>query len=164
MSFKIFVAIAAAKGWPIHYVDIVTAFLYAELKELIEIKLPEGQRELYPDDIGLLMKTIYGLKQSPREWYRLLHDVLISMGFTRTQSDHSIFIKCASGKAPLFIMIYVDDLLVLSPSDVLKRYLAINVYYNKGVIYLSQYDYVDKILTRFGLKNCKAVATPIDEK
>lgn len=117
ISFKIFVAITAAKGWPIHHVDIVTAFLYAELKEPIEIELPKGQRELYPDDISLLIKTIYRLKQSPREQYRLLHDVLISMGFTRTQSDHSIFIKCTSGKAPLFIIIYVDDLLVLSPSE-----------------------------------------------
>lgn len=82
MSFKIFAAVAVSMGWPIHHVDIMTAFLYAKLKELIEIELPEGLKDQYPDDIGLLMKTIYGLKQSPREWYTLLHDVMVSMGFT----------------------------------------------------------------------------------
>ncbi|KUM60327.1 hypothetical protein ACN42_g6817 [Penicillium freii] len=61
MSFKIFAAISAAKDWPIHHVDIMTAFLYAELKEPIEIELPEGLRDQYPNDIDLLMKTIYGL-------------------------------------------------------------------------------------------------------
>lgn len=72
------------------------------------------------------------------------------MGFVRTQSDHSIFIRY--GKTPLFVLIYVDDLLSLSPSEqeiesfkiaiskhfdtsdkgVLERYLAINVYYRDG--------------------------------
>lgn len=110
MSFKIFAAIAAAMGWPIHHVDIMNAFLYAELKEPIEIELPEGLKDKYPNDIGLLMKTIYGLKQSPREWYALLHDVMISMGLARTQSDHSIFVRRA--RDPVFVLIYVDDLLV----------------------------------------------------
>ena len=32
------------------------------------------------------------------------------------------------------------------------------------MIYLSQYDYINKILTRFGLKNYKAVTTLIDKK
>ncbi|KAJ5462264.1 hypothetical protein N7530_010469 [Penicillium desertorum] len=154
MSFKIFTAIAASKGWLLHHVDIMTAFLYAELKEPIEIELPEGMQDEYPaaDFIGLLQKTIYGLKQSPREWYRLLHDVLISIGFVRTQSDHSIFIKKHTdeyGDHSLYVMVYVDDLLVLSPSEsaiqqfksaisrhfdisdkgILERYLVINVIY-----------------------------------
>ncbi|KAJ9490931.1 hypothetical protein VN97_g2331 [Penicillium thymicola] len=109
------------------------------------------------------------------------------MGFTRTQSDHSIFIK--HSKDPIFVMVYVDDLLVLSPSihliqefntaisklfdtsdkGLLERYLAINVHYGKGVdddgtIYLSQLDYVDKILQRFGLDRCNPCATPMNEK
>lgn len=58
-----------------------------------------------------------------------------------------------------------------SDKGVLERYLAINVYYGKGgdrddegVIYISQYDYGEKILTRFGLENCKSVAAPMNEK
>lgn len=91
-------------------------------------------------------------------------------------------------KNDVFVLIYVDDLLVLSPSEqeidsfktaiakhfdtsdkgVLERYLSINVSYgeaaDEGAIFLSQHDYVDKILSRFGLESCKPVATPMDEK
>ena len=43
-----------------------------------------------------LEQTIYGLKQSPREWYRLLDDVLISMGFIRTQADTFYLPQCGT--------------------------------------------------------------------
>ncbi|MBZ6422503.1 MAG: hypothetical protein LBE43_02335 [Staphylococcus aureus] len=82
---------------------------------------------MQPWRLHWLKKSIYGLKQSPREWYRLLHDVLVSMGFYRTQADHSIFIKKDENlhkhghdslhtDNSLYVMVYVDDLLVLSPS------------------------------------------------
>jgi hypothetical protein len=74
--------------------------------------------------------------------------VLISIGFVRTQSDHSIFIKKHADNS-LYIMVYVNDLLVLSLSKsaiqyfkgtiskyfdisdkgILKQYFAINVIY-----------------------------------
>ncbi|KAJ5616226.1 hypothetical protein N7537_001340 [Penicillium hordei] len=65
-----------------------------------------------------------------------------------------------------------DDVEIAGSLGVLERYLSINVYYGKNddsendnsVIYLSQFDYVDKILARFGLENCKLVAIPMDEK
>ena len=50
MSFKIFAAIAAAKRWLLYHVDIMTTFLYVELKEPIEIELPEGMQDDYPAD------------------------------------------------------------------------------------------------------------------
>lgn len=42
ISFKIFIAITVSKGWLLYHVNIITAFLYAELKEPIEIELPKG--------------------------------------------------------------------------------------------------------------------------
>ncbi|KAG0156282.1 hypothetical protein PDIDSM_3459 [Penicillium digitatum] len=77
-------------------------------------------------------------------------------------------------------MVYVDDLLVLSPSEdaiqqfksaiskhfdtsdkgKLQRYLAINVHYANGIIHLSQADYVEKILVRFGLENRRTFSSP----
>ncbi|KAJ5478259.1 hypothetical protein N7530_003768 [Penicillium desertorum] len=50
-------------------------------------------------------------------------------------------------------------------AKVLKRYLAINVIYgDHREIYLSQADYINQILTRFGLNNCNSVATPMDKR
>lgn len=72
MSFKLLVALAAAKGWHLHHVDITTAFLNAELKVAIFINLPGGLdllgTEKDQNPCGQLVKTLYGLKQVPREW------------------------------------------------------------------------------------------------
>lgn len=44
-SFRILVAIAAAKGWDIEQMDAIAAFLNSDLKEHIYLKLPEGYDE-----------------------------------------------------------------------------------------------------------------------
>jgi hypothetical protein len=59
MSFKVFIALAARFGWVLYSLDIVVAFLNADLKEEIHIQLPEGAEEA--GKCGLLVKTIYGL-------------------------------------------------------------------------------------------------------
>jgi hypothetical protein len=70
------------------------------------------------DKIGLLMKSVYGLKQASREWYMLLHDALLAIGFTKTHADHSVFTKWVDKNTiPIFIIVYIDDILTLSPSN-----------------------------------------------
>jgi hypothetical protein len=60
-------AISAYKGLRPRQLDIKTAFLYGILKEEVYMDLPEGS---WIDGIvGKLKRCIYGLKQSPREWY-----------------------------------------------------------------------------------------------
>jgi hypothetical protein len=66
-SFKLFTAIAAQFRWKMHHMDFVSAFLITEITEEIYIHLPEGFRDDFPGKYGLLLKTLYGLKQSPRE-------------------------------------------------------------------------------------------------
>jgi hypothetical protein len=46
---------------------VIGAFLNTELKEAIHISLPEGFKTT--GKVGLLLKTLYGLKQLPKEWY-----------------------------------------------------------------------------------------------
>ena len=76
-SLRLLLALAVQKGWTPLQLDIKAAFLYGELKEEIFMELPPG----YQDQKGLisadthcvkLLKSIYGLKQSPREWYAYL--------------------------------------------------------------------------------------------
>lgn len=67
-SFKLFVAIAAAFRWKMHHINFISAFLNTELTDQIYIELPKGIREKLPPEIySLLLKTLYSLKQSPRE-------------------------------------------------------------------------------------------------
>jgi hypothetical protein len=138
------------------------------------------------------MKSVYGLKQASREWYMLLHDALLAMGFQKTHADHSIFVKWIDkGTIPIFVIVYVDDILALSPSTKVikafqsqlskhfiltdkgsvKEYLGIEIqrhaksgHAKSGSISLSQKKFINTLLHQYGMQNCKPVSTPFNEK
>ena len=82
---------AVKKDWEIQQMDVKGAYLNGILKEEIYMKQPEG----YDDKTGCLcwlIKTLYGLKQSSREWNEELNGQLESKGFMRLHSDLCVYI------------------------------------------------------------------------
>ncbi len=49
--------------------DVVTAFLKGHLKEEIYMAIPEGLKSVLHPEVSKLLKSLYGLKQSPEQWY-----------------------------------------------------------------------------------------------
>ena len=41
----------------------------------------------------LLKKTLYGLKQSPRQWYKKFHSFMISQTFNRCTYDSCVYFR-----------------------------------------------------------------------
>lgn len=185
MSFRIFVAIAAALGWHLHHADFTAAFLDAELKQSIFCHLPEDLDGDVSADTQCchLLKSLYGLEQGPREWYQLIRDVLISNAFASLHADHGIFIQKTSDGVS-FLLVYVDEILLLSPSlsviehanalltrhfgltdgGQITRYLDVEVLCaHNGDYYLSQKEYIMKALRRFGYDKLKSAPTPLNE-
>jgi hypothetical protein len=66
-SLHLLLSIVAVNSFVPQQLDIKAAFLYGELKETIYMYLPEGYRD--GNKVAHLKRYIYGLKQSPREWY-----------------------------------------------------------------------------------------------
>ena len=70
-SFRVLVALAAANGWTLRQFDVETAFLYADLEEEVYVRPPKGFEE-YDEEgnalVWLLHKSLYGLRQAPRNW------------------------------------------------------------------------------------------------
>ncbi len=120
---RILLALGAKYNLYIEYVDIVTAFLELLLREEVYIKQPHGFVK-NPNLVYQLLKALYGLKQVPRKQYLTLREFFKSLGFTRIQKDHSVFVY----KNGTIIGIYVDDLFILTPVqeliDLLKKELA----------------------------------------
>ncbi|CAI7873895.1 unnamed protein product [Closterium sp. NIES-53] len=99
--------------------DVTTAFLNGVLDEEIFMAQPEG----FDDGSGRVLrlkKALYGLKQAPRQWYLKLRGVLEEIGFTPSSTDHSLFML-GEGEQRSFMVVYVDDILIFSPSSNLVK-------------------------------------------
>jgi histone deacetylase 1/2 len=63
-----------------------------------------------------LDKYLYRLKQAPRAWYSRLSSKLCELGFAPSKAYTSLFLFSKSG-ITLFVLIYVDDIIVTGSSD-----------------------------------------------
>ncbi|CAI7893251.1 unnamed protein product [Closterium sp. NIES-53] len=118
-TLRTLLAGAAIKGWVVKQMDVTTAFLNGVLEEEIFMAQPEG----FDDGSGRVLrlkKALYGLKQAPRQWYFKLRGVLEEIGFTPSTADHSLFML-GEGEQRSFMVVYVDDILIFSPSSDLVK-------------------------------------------
>ena len=92
-------------------IAIVTAFLHGELEigEEVYMECPQGMNQP-KDKVLLLMKTIYGLVQAARAFYKNLAKVLKSIGFIRGFADPCLMSRKGK-KGNVYIALYVDDCL-----------------------------------------------------
>ena len=97
-----------------------TAFLQSEMKEEVYVKQPVGFEKLDLNGqpyVCKLKKSLYGLKQSPRNWHGTIQHELITEGFKACMCDPCVYVKNDSS-SKVFIVLYVDDLLVTGSSEV----------------------------------------------
>ena len=75
---------------------------------------PEGfQDESKENKVCRLKKSIYGLKQTSRQWYLKFHEVLTKFDFKDNVGDQCVYLKI-SGSNICIIVLYVDDILLAS--------------------------------------------------
>ncbi|CAI7874948.1 unnamed protein product [Closterium sp. NIES-53] len=114
-TLRTLLAGAAIKGWVVKQMDVTTAFLNGVLEEEIFMAQPEGF-DYGSGRVLWLKKALYGLKQAPRQWYLKLRGVLEEIGFNTSSTDHSLFLL-GEGEQRSFMVVYVDDILIFSPSS-----------------------------------------------
>ena len=109
-SIRQLVAMGASKGMNVHQLNVTTTFLYAPLEEVVFMEQPEGTvKEGDEGKVMRLLKCLYGLKQSPRQWNICIDTALKQLGFVRLKSDVGIYVKGEGGEA-VYIALYVDEL------------------------------------------------------
>jgi len=75
---------------------------------------PKGFEDpMHPHFVCKLHKSLYGLKQAPRAWFHRLSTALLSLGFHSSQVNPSLF-TYHHGSVHVFLLIYVDDIIVTS--------------------------------------------------
>jgi hypothetical protein len=65
------------------------------------------------DSACLLLKSLYGLKQSGRRWNVKINQSLIQIGFTPLHADRCVYVR-RKADVIIIIALYVDDLLIAS--------------------------------------------------
>ncbi|GJZ27771.1 retrovirus-related pol polyprotein from transposon TNT 1-94 [Tanacetum coccineum] len=94
--------------------DVKTAFLNNELREVVYVSQPKGFVDQdNPTHVYKLKKSLYGLKQAPRVWYDMLSNFLLSHEFFKGVVDPTHFTRKA-GHNILLIQIYVNDIIFAS--------------------------------------------------
>ncbi|CAM8908096.1 unnamed protein product [Rhodiola kirilowii] len=176
------IAIAALQNLEIHQMDVKTAFLNGDLDEEIYMEQPEGC--IVPGQerkVCKLVKSLYRLKQAPKQWHEKFDKVMLSNGFKINECDKCIYIKTTeNGYVILFL--YVDDILIVGSNEIIVKstkgilnsrfdmkdmgladvILGIKITRTADGFVLGQSHYVDKILDKFGKDNSGVSKTPID--
>ncbi|KAG2960768.1 Retrovirus-related Pol polyprotein from transposon TNT 1-94 [Phytophthora cactorum] len=182
VTLRMVIAIAKYFGWPLDQLDVVTAFLYGIMKEQVFCIVPEGVELDGNFDCLELVKAIYGLKQASRVWNETFDEFVCSIGFQVSAFDPCLYIKVVDGHCVL-VLVYVDDVLITGSSpelisrtknDLKTRFemtdsgkcvfvLGIELVDGPdGSVTMCQRRYVDNILKRFAMDECKAVVSPVD--
>ena len=77
---RLFIALAIAKSWHLHQLDINNAFLHGFIDEEVYMIPPEGYTTARPGQVCKL-RSLYGLKQASRQCNLELTKFLTAKGF-----------------------------------------------------------------------------------
>ena len=153
--------------------DIKNAFTESHLKEQIYLAPPQGVK--VKDGYALrVLRSLYGLKQSARDWNHLCRDHLLAIGFKQSLADPCLF---THQERQIRLLVYVDDILCaaekLKDSDWVysklserfttknlgdaTKLLGIRITRNREAreIYLDQQQYLHGVLAKFGMSEAK---------
>ncbi len=182
-SFRALLATAAQFRLIIHQMDVRTAFLHGNLHEEIYMEQPPGYiSNDHPNYVCKLVKSLYGLKQSPRQWYERFTNCMSHLGYTRFQSDPNVYSRHGPNVI-LILAIYVDDIIILCNSEhalskakselqasfsmqdmgALHYCLGIQVLQDPShaIIRINQRPYIESLLQKYNMSSCKGVSTPL---
>ena len=182
-TLRIALALAAARDMEINQLDVPTAFVRADLDEEVYMEMPVGYSE--PGMVCRLHKSLYGLKQSPRNWYRLLSSFILTLGWTATVSDPCLFYRVSVTNRLMLLFVFVDDMQGFYEAGdsaewadtrraLFERFETKDLGDSKWMlgmritrdrtakqIQLTQELYITKALERYGLSQCRSARTPM---
>ena len=113
---RLVLRIVATENLHLEQLDVKMAFLHSDLEEDIYMIQPEGfiiqgQKNL----ICKLKKSLYGIKQVLRQWYKKFDSFMHRIRFKRCEADHCYYVK-SFDNSYIILLLYVDDMLIVGSS------------------------------------------------
>nr|GEY05397.1 ribonuclease H-like domain, reverse transcriptase, RNA-dependent DNA polymerase [Tanacetum cinerariifolium] len=112
-AIRLLIALAAIHNLVIHRMNVKTTFLIVDLEEEVYMKQPKGF--VMPGNehkMCKLIKSLYWLKQAPKQWHQKFNEVVLYNGFILNQSGKCVYKKFDESSKGAIICLYVDDMLI----------------------------------------------------
>jgi hypothetical protein len=159
-------------------VDYTAAFIHAPIHDIVYVEMPRGFSE--PGKVLKLKKSLYGLKQSPRNFFLHLKENLEACNFYNPSPDTD---PCLFVTPKVICVVYVDDTLLwsvksewideaiaqlqtrgmkLEIEDSVAGFLGVHIERNQtdGSIKLTQVGLIKRIIAALGVEHDPIVHTP----
>ena len=186
-SIRMLLQKAVNESFHLHQMDVKGAYLNAPIDKEIYVQQPPGYERTDESGTRLtchLKRSLYGVKQSGRNWYMTLTDFLKSKNFTVTNTDPCVYVRGNTPDDQLIILFWVDDIILASSNieliEAMKLDLSecfkiddrgelqwfLGVDFKRlpdGRYLMSQERYAKTILQRFNMSNCNPASTPAEK-
>jgi hypothetical protein len=183
VTFRIMMVAEMVYKYKSKLIDIETAFLHGQLEddEIVFMDCPHGM-DHENDECLRLRKTIYGLVQSARAFFKRFRDVLLEIGFEQSSADPCLMIR-RNKLGVVYMALYVDDIYAsgdepalddsiiglrkyfkIKVVDDLRDYLSCEIIFNadKSKAWLGQPHLIKNLENKFGdlVKTSQTYKTP----
>ena len=182
-TVRLLLILSIVLGLATKQVDYTLAFVQADLNEEVFCEMPKGFER--PGYVLKLKKSVYGLRQSPLNFFNCLKKGLEDRGFVQSKNEPCLFVS-----KKVICLTYVDDCLFfareerdidaviddlrnnekfqrfqLKVEDDVAGFLGILIKrHDDGTIELLQEGLIDRILTTLGLQESRSNTTPAESK
>ncbi|KAM0028529.1 putative RNA-directed DNA polymerase [Helianthus debilis subsp. tardiflorus] len=186
ITLRFIIGLAISEGLQMRLMDVVTAYLYGTLENDIymkipkELKMPEALKSIPRDMCAIKLKrSLNGLKQSGRMWYKRLSEYLEKEGYKSDIISPCVFIKRSLSKFTI-VAVYVDDINIIGApeeiektANILKREfemkdlgttklcLGLQFEHLRNGTFVHQSNYIQKMLVRFNMDKAHPFSIPM---
>ena len=185
-SIRVIMALAAKLKLDLYQLDITMAYTYDDLNEEIYMRqakyfeAPGKENYVYH-----LKKSLYGLKQSGKQWFDKLNCYLKELNLKQIEEDPCVY-SIKDGNKILILAVYVDDLIIATNNhklftnlkkNLMRKFeirdlgklnlcLGLQFYQNEETkeVKISQEKYITDMMRKFGLEDAKIAITPLEAK
>lgn len=183
-TLRTVLALANRDRLHVHQMDVRTAFLNGTLSEEIFMTQPDGFQQ-GKNLVCRLNRSIYGLKQASRAWNQRFHEFTEKLGLKQSANDQCLY-TMGEGRDRIIVIVYVDDILIVGASlqtvkaikrkfseefemtdaGEVRQFLGMTIKRNveAGTMKISQRGYLESLLRRFDMMECKSISTPMENR
>lgn len=184
-SIRVLLSLVAQQDMELEQLDVKTVFLHGDLEEVIYMAQPQGFVKAGKENLVCrLKKSLYGLKQFLRQWYKRFDFYMLNIGYRRCDYDCCVYTHVFHDGMVILLLLYVDDMLIacrdmsrikelktlLSKEFDMKdlgsaqKILGMEIKRDRKAekLWLSQVKYIQKVFERFNMIDADPVSTPLN--